>query len=278
MRYDSAVPGRVRLDRALSKLGVASRTRAQELIRDGKVRVDGRVVTDPERAVVPETAAIAVDGERVRPTGWRTIALHKPRGVVTTRHDPQHRPTVYDVVGPEADRLVTVGRLDMASTGLLLLTSDTRLAAWLTDPAHAVVRRYIVTARGEVTDDDVRRMTAGIDDLRAQHVTVRKRSKRETHLEIALTEGRNREIRRLLEACGHEVTRLLRIAYGGIELGALPAGAWRTVAREEISASFGPKCDQWIDRGRAARGHQPGEERHRNQHRHGRRQRQRIVR
>lgn len=246
------MPGRVRLDRALSKLGIASRSRAQELIRRGKVTVDGRIVTDAERTVVPETAAIAVEGRPVRRTAWRTIALHKPRGTVTTRHDPEGRRTVFDVVGPAADGLVAVGRLDRASTGLMLLTTDTRLAAWLTDPANTVVRRYVVTARGEVTDEEARRMIAGVGDLRAASVAVRKRSTRETHLEIALTEGRNREIRRLLAACGHEVTRLLRVAYGGIELGTLEPGAWRPVARDEISAAFGPECDAWIDRGRAA--------------------------
>lgn len=235
--YHRLVTGRVRLDRALSKLGVASRSRAQELIRSGKVTIDGRIVTDPGRTVVPETAAIAIDGRRAGQAAWRTIALHKPRGVVTTRHDPEGRRTVFDVIGPAADRLVTVGRLDMASTGLLLLTTDTRLASWLTDPANAVVRRYVVTARGEVTDDEARRMTAGIGGLRAERAIVRKRSMRETHLEIALTEGRNREIRRLLGACGHEVTRLLRVAYGGIELGALQPGAWRSISKHEIETA-----------------------------------------
>ena len=261
--YHRPVPGRVRLDRALSKLGVASRTRARELIRDGQVTIDGRVVTTPELGVVPETAAIGVEGRRARRAAWRTVALHKPRGTVTTRHDPQGRRTVSDVFGRAADCLVAVGRLDIASTGLLLLTTDTRLAAWLTDPAHAIVRRYIVTARGEVTDDAVRRMIAGIDGLRALRVGVRKRSQRETHLEIALTEGRNREIRRLLDACGHGVTRLLRVAYGGIELGTLQPGTWRSVAREEVSAAFGPECEAWIDRGRPPRPPRAGEKRRR---------------
>ena len=278
MRYHHLMRGRVRLDRALSKLGVASRSRAQQLIRDGKVLVDGRVVTDPEKAVVPETASIAIDGRRVRAVEWRTIALHKPRGTVTTRHDPLGRPTVFGVLGDAAEHLVSVGRLDMASTGLLLLTTDTRLAAWLTDPANAVVRRYVVTARGEVTDDDARRMTAGIEGLRARRVVVLKRSKRETHVEIELTEGRNREIRRLLEALGHDVTRLLRVAYGGIELGGLQPGSWRTVARDEIKASFGAECDDWIDRGRAPGRQQARGERHHDEDRDRARKRQRIVR
>jgi 23S rRNA pseudouridine2605 synthase len=228
----------VRLDRALSKRGLASRADAQRLVRAGRVTVSGLVVTDPSHLVVSETAALEIAGTVTRQAAWRTIALHKPRGVVTTRRDPEGRRTVFDVLGAEADSLVAVGRLDMASTGLLLLTTDTGLAAWLTDPRNEVVRRYVVTARGAVTDDDARAMERGIGGLRAQSVAVRKRSQRETHLIIELTEGRNREIRRLLQTVGHEVTRLLRVAFGGIELGRLQPGSWRDVTRAEIAAAF----------------------------------------
>lgn len=229
--------GGVRLDRALSKLGAASRADAKNLILHGRVKVGGRTILDPADLVVPETARIAIDDEPVSGTAWRTIALHKPRGAVTTRRDPDGRRTVFDVVG-DLGPLVTVGRLDAASTGLLLLTSDTRLAARLTDPANAIVRRYVVTARGEVTDESVERMQHGIGGLRASHITVRKRSRRETHLIVELTEGKNREIRRLLAATGHEVSRLLRVAFGGIELGVLQPGEWREVSREEIERAF----------------------------------------
>jgi 23S rRNA pseudouridine2605 synthase len=198
----------------------------------------GRAVTDPARLVTIDQT-IALDG-RVRTTrAWRTLALHKPRGVVTTTRDPQGRRTVFDVLGAHARGLITVGRLDLASTGLLLLTTDTQLANRLTDPANAIVRRYIVTARGAVSDDEVRRMEAGIDGLRAQRVHVRKRSRRETHLIVELTEGKNREIRWLFEAVGHEVTRLMRVSFGGIELGALQPGEWRELTREDIRAAFG---------------------------------------
>lgn len=166
------------------------------------------------------------------------MAFHKPRGVVTTRRDPEGRRTVFDTLGTDAEGLVTVGRLDLASTGLLLLTTDTALAAWLTDPVNAVVRRYIVTARGEVTDEEARMMERGLDGLQAGAVEVRKRSKRETHLIVELTEGRNREIRRLLDAVGHGVTRLLRISFGGIDLGTLQPGEWRDVSRDELAAAF----------------------------------------
>ncbi|HEX3530388.1 MAG TPA: pseudouridine synthase [Thermoanaerobaculia bacterium] len=176
----------------------------------------------------------------------RTILLHKPRGVVTTRSDPEGRPTVYTCLeGPEAGdliHLIPIGRLDAATTGLLLLTNDTRLAAWITDPVNAVPRIYLVTVRGELSDATAQRLETGIEDegepLFARKVTIRKRSRRETHLILELTEGKNREIRRLLAAVGHEVTRLKRVSFGGLELGDLPPGKWRDVTEQELREAF----------------------------------------
>ena len=193
---------------------------------------------DPAVLVVPETADLTVEGRSARPAAWRTIALHKPRGVVTTRRDPAGRRTVFDLLGDEAEALVTVGRLDMASTGLMLLTTDTRLANHLTDPENAIVRRYIVTARGAVTDEEAAQMVEGIGSLRAAAVRIRKRSARETHAVVELTEGKNREIRRLFDTAGHEVTKLMRVAFGGIELGTLAPGTWRQITRGEIDDAF----------------------------------------
>jgi 23S rRNA pseudouridine2605 synthase len=227
--------GVVRLDRALSKLGVASRAEAKRLIGDGRVRIGGRVVRDPAILVTPELGGITVDGTTATGHGWRTIAFHKPRGVVTTRRDPGGRPTVFDLLGAEAASLVAVGRLDMASTGLLLLTTDTRLANDLTDPENGIVRRYVVTVRGALENADAERMTSGIDGLQARSVVVRKRSSRETHLIVELVEGKNREIRRMLDALGHPVTKLMRVAFGGVELGELQAGEWREVSRQEVT-------------------------------------------
>ena len=227
--------GRVALERALSKLRLASRREAQHLIRDGAVTVNGHVVTDPLAAVHPERDAIVVSGERATARQWRTIAFHKPRGCVTTRHDPQGRPTVFDLLGDAGEGLAAVGRLDLATTGLLLLTTDTQLAESLTNPRHAVVRRYVVTVRGEVSDEDCAALERGRDGLRAASVSVRKRSRRETHLIVELTKGKNREIRRLFAGIGCEVTRLLRVAYGPIELGALQPGQWRELSAGEFS-------------------------------------------
>jgi 23S rRNA pseudouridine2605 synthase len=233
MRYSR---GHVALERALSKLGLASRREAQRIIRAGYVTVNGRVVDDPLTGVWPERDRIAIAGQApAQPRAWRTIAFHKPRGTVTTRRDPEGRPTVFDILGDEADGLIAVGRLDLATTGLLLLTNDAQLAERLTNPAGRVVRRYVVTARGEVTDADRALFERGIGDLRASRAVVRKRSRRETHLIVELTEGKHREIRRLFEAIGKPVTRLLRVAYGPIELGTLQPGQWREITRAELS-------------------------------------------
>jgi 23S rRNA pseudouridine2605 synthase len=193
------------------------------------VRVDGRIVLDPLRPVVPERVRIAIDDVAERRAPWRTILFHKPRGVVTTRRDPEGRRTIFDVVGDAGQGLVAVGRLDLATSGLLLLTSDTRLADWITDPANGVPRVYLVTVRGEVTPDVAARLTG---------VTIRKHSKRETHLIVELRQGRNREIRRMFESIGREVTRLKRVRIGGLELGDLEPGAWRELTRAEIRAAF----------------------------------------
>jgi 23S rRNA pseudouridine2605 synthase len=257
-------PGEVSLERALSKLGLATRAVARRLVREGRVSVDGRIATEPLAAVVPERVRIAIDGREAARPAPLTVMLHKPRGVVTTRADPQGRRTVYSCIMPPAGgpgecagrgglpagppgplaaaHLVPVGRLDAATSGLLLLTNDTRLADWVTDPAHAVPRVYLVTVRGDLTPERAARLTAGIEDagerLAASSAAVRKRSRRETHLVLELKEGKNREVRRLLAALGHEVTALKRVAFGGLELGGLAPGAWRTVAPAELRAAF----------------------------------------
>ncbi|HVG10986.1 MAG TPA: pseudouridine synthase [Thermoanaerobaculia bacterium] len=226
--------GQVPLERALSKLGLASRTEARALVREGRVAVDGRPVTDPLFEVVPERVRIEIDGHPAEKPRPMTVLLHKPRGVVTTRSDPDGRPTVYACLEGLDAHVVPVGRLDAATSGLLLLTNDTRFADWITDPTNEVPRVYLVTVRGELTDEQARER----ERLVAGSVTVRKRSKRETHLVIELTEGKNREIRRMLAAIGHEVTKLKRVSFGGLELGELPAGKWREVTTEELQGAF----------------------------------------
>ena len=235
-------PGEVSLERALSKLGIASRSQARALVLAGRVRIAGERVLDPGRPVVPEGLAIAIDGAPVGEPPRRTLLFYKPRGVVTTRADEQGRRTVYDCIGEEATGLGPVGRLDLASTGLLLFTNDTRLADWLTDPGHAVERVYLVTVRGAVTEETAAGLERGIlcegELLAAKSAIVRKRSNKESHLVLTLVEGKNREIRRLLEAAGHPVTRLKRVSYGGLDLGTLQPGEWREVSAAELAAAF----------------------------------------
>ncbi len=233
---------RVHLNRALSKLGILTRSQANAAILEGRVRVDGRLCTNPAAPVDLDRARLSVDGKPPEAVAPRTLLLHKPRGVVTTRRDPEGRKTIYDVVGEAADGLVPVGRLDFATSGVLLLTTDTERAAWIADPANRVLRVYIVSVRGRVMPEDVVRLERGVDDrgdlLRAESIVVRKASGRESHLIVELTEGKNREIRRLFEHVGHEVTRLKRVRIGGLELGALGPGEWREVDRAELDAAF----------------------------------------
>jgi len=241
----------VALDRALSKLGLASRAEARRLILDGRVTVDGRVVRRPTTAVVPGRTRISIDGAApvTSHDARRVVLLHKPRGTVTTRSDPQGRRTVFEVIGEAGRGLIAVGRLDLASTGLLIFTNDTQLANRLTDPARRVRRRYVVTVRGRVTPETARRIEhgmtvpasargAGTERLQASSVEIRKASNRETHLLVELVEGRNRELRRLFDAAGHEPTRIHRISFGEYELGDLQPGKWR-----EISADKGNTGD-----------------------------------
>jgi 23S rRNA pseudouridine2605 synthase len=239
------MPGRttrVALNRALSKLGVLSRTDATDAIRHGRVRVDGRLVRDPLVQVDPARVTIDVDGARARTSAWRAILFYKPAGVLTTRRDPQGRRTIFDVLGPDGDGLEAVGRLDLASSGLLILTNDTQLANWITDPINAVPRVYLVTVRGRMTREKARQLTEGIADegeiLAAHAVTLRKISTRESHLTIELRTGKNREVRRLLKAVGHEVTRLQRVALGGLDLHGLQPGEWIALTRADIHEAF----------------------------------------
>ena len=267
----SARRGQVPLERALSKLGLATRSEARSLVRDGRVRINGRVIDDPLALVTPERIRIEIDGRRTTAPEFVAVALHKPRGVVTTRRDPEGRRTVYDVLAGLAAHVVPVGRLDVATSGLLILTNDTRLADWLTDPVNEVPRVYLVTVRGRVSDDQARQLTQGVQEsnskparrpaglaailgerptsraravecpsetLAARSAIVRKSSSRESHLVVELVEGKNREVRRLMSAIGHEVTRLRRVQFGGVTLDGLAPSQWRLLSAAELARAF----------------------------------------
>jgi len=233
---------KVSLERALSKLGLASRSEARALIEQGRVAIDGKVAANPLLRVTPERLAITIDERSQHAVSQFTIVLHKPRGYVTTRSDPEGRKTVYDLLADVPLRVMPVGRLDLATSGLLILTSDTQFANWLTDPRTGVPRVYLVTVEGRVSIEVVRQLTDGIvvdgERLAASAAELRKASSRESHLTLTLCEGKNREVRRLLEAVGHPVTRLRRVQFGGLELGDLAPGAWRQISSEELRRAF----------------------------------------
>ncbi len=221
---------------------MASRSEAHALILEGRVTVDGAIVKNPSTRLVPERVTLAIDGATSDQAAPVTILLNKPRGYLTTRSDPEGRKTVYDLLGDLPQRVVPVGRLDLATSGLLIFTNDTQFANWLIDPASSVLRVYLVTVKGEFTDAAasllMKGVTVGREHLIAANVVVRKRSRRESHLTITLMEGKNREIRRMLDAVDHPVTQLRRVQFGGLDLGTLPPGQWRRVPAEELRAAF----------------------------------------
>lgn len=236
---------RVHLNRAMSKLGILSRSQATEAILEGRVRVDGRVVVDPAAPIDPASARIQVDGKAAVAAEWRTILLNKPRGVVASRRDAAGRPTVYDLLKEEGEGLIPVGRLDQATSGLLLLTTDADLAEWISEPGNAVPRLYVVTVRGRVTPEKAAQLEAGITvhgertrEFRAAEVILLKASNRESHLTVELRDGEHVQARRLFDAIGHEVTKLKRVKLAGLELGALEPGQWREVGPQEIGKAF----------------------------------------
>lgn len=230
---------RVTLPRALSKLGFCSRTQAEALIAEGRVALSGRTVTDPETWIDLTDAVITVDGKPVVAEARLYLMLNKPRGLVTTRHDPEGRPTVFACLKGFSDaHLSPVGRLDKASEGLLLFTNDTDFANALLDPATHVAKTYHVQLDRIADDDMLAALEAGVhhdgEFLRAKAVRKLREGEKNSWLEISLDEGRNRQIRRMLEALGIECLRLLRVSIGNLQLGDLEKGAVRALTEAEM--------------------------------------------
>jgi 23S rRNA pseudouridine2605 synthase len=233
---------RLTVDRLLSKLGIASRGTSQEWVRAGRVSINSRVVRDPATWVLWPKDSVSVDDQPIQNSVKRFFLFHKPKGVITTHSDEKGRKTIFELLSPDLGYLHAVGRLDQATSGLLLLTNDSVLSSFLTDPTHKVMRTYLVSVRGEFTEVQATAAVVGVVDggerLQCHTVKIQKNSGRESHLEVVLIQGKNREIRRLFKALGHEVTRLRRIQYGPFTLEDLPSGAWREIPIEDVKKAL----------------------------------------
>ena len=232
--------GPERLQKVLAAAGLAGRRECEQLILDGRVEVDRRVVTELGTKVDPRRQEIRVDGELLTRPKLVHFAVHKPTGVVCTTRDQAGRPRVTDLLPPNVPRVFCVGRLDMSSAGLILVTNDGELANGLTHPRHGVEKIYHVQVAGQVGLDELQLLRRGTHlaegFARVKYVRVKSRRHRSTVLEMILDEGRNREIRRLLARIGHKVQRLTRVAVGPVRLGDLPPGAVRPLSRQEVAA------------------------------------------
>ena len=240
-----------RLQKILSAAGISSRRAAEELIRQGRVSVNGQTVTELGTKADAAADDIRVDGRRVKPAGRRVyILMNKPRGYITSRSDPQHRPTVIDLLKDHGIReyVYPVGRLDYDSEGLLLLTSDGDLAAHLTHPSHEVEREYHVQVRGVPDRHSLERLTRGvvIDGRRTSpaHVRLHKvfesAGGEQSVLSIVIHEGRKRQVRKMLDAIAHPVVRLKRVRIGPITDDRLKPGDFRELTTREVAALSSP--------------------------------------
>ena len=229
------------LDRVLSRFGLASRTTAREAILGGRLKVNGKVVRDPDLWVRPDRDSVQLDGQRLKPVPKAYFLFYKPKGVITTHGDPGERRTVYEYLGDIGKWVSPVGRLDKDTSGLLLLTNDTEFADHVTNPASVVAKTYLVKASGILSDETVAALGGGVEMKRgdwARPVSVRRVEDRGkyTWLEVVLTEGKNREVRRMIEAVGFKVLKLVRTRIGPLTLAGLEVGKWRELASGEVAA------------------------------------------
>ena len=230
---------RLGLARTLSKFGYCSRSNAVKLITAGRVRINGRVVSDPEHAVFT-TGKVTIDGQELQSAKKIYLIVNKPPGLVTTTRDERGRDTVYSLLTEYRQWLAPVGRLDKASEGLILFTNDSGWAARVSSPETHVEKTYHVQVETVADDGLLGRLTAGVssqgDILRAKRASIVRHGSRNSWLEIVLDEGKNRHIRRMLSELGIGVLRLVRIGIGPLSLGDLPKGSVRELSRDEKSA------------------------------------------
>ena len=234
-------PGNKRLktlERVISKAGIGSRTEARQWIAARRVRVNGQLVDDPDRWIDLDRDKILFDNKPLAAERKTYVLLYKPTGYLTTYDDPQGRATIYDLLEDRERYLFPVGRLDLDTSGLLILTNDTAFAERITNPDYKVSKTYLVKANRHLGDEELDRLRSGID-LRdgmtkpAEVKRVREPGGR-TVFEMTITEGRNRQVRRMVEALDAKVLKLVRIAIGRIRIGDLPIGKWREMTAEEV--------------------------------------------
>ncbi|HTI71943.1 MAG TPA: pseudouridine synthase [Candidatus Limnocylindria bacterium] len=230
----------VRLQKFLAECGVASRRSCEKLIYDGQVAVNGKVVKELGTKIDPARDAVRVDGAEVRLKKKLYLALNKPRGYICTKRDPEGRMIISELLPPEWANLAPVGRLDKDSEGLIFLSNDGDFSLRLTHPRYGIKKIYEVRVAGKVALPDTQKILQGVRDegdfLKADRVRIMSANNSHSFLEIELSEGRNREIRRMLGALGFEVDFLRRVQIGKIKLGELKPGRWRTLSGPEIKS------------------------------------------
>jgi 23S rRNA pseudouridine2605 synthase len=231
------------LERVLSKAGLGSRAEARSWIHARRATVNGRVVENPDQWVDLELDRVTFDGRPLESRKRLYVLLYKPKGYLTTHKDPEGRPTVYDLIDDVDSFVSPVGRLDMDTSGLLLMTNDSQLTERVTNPASHVPKTYLVKASTLLTDEQLEQLRQGVtlDDgpTRPALVTRLRDSGKYTHIEITLTEGRNRQVRRMIEALGSHVLKLVRVKIGDISIGGLQIGTWRDLTSDEVSGLMG---------------------------------------
>ncbi len=226
------------LDRVLSKAGLGSRTEARSWIGRGRVQVNGKLIQTPDHWVDVERDSVTLDGKPLEKQELRYILLYKPKGYLTTYKDPANRPTVYALLPGIGQFVATVGRLDLDTSGLLLLTNDSALTEGMTNPAYKIDKTYLVKSSILLSDEQLAQLAKGVeleDGMTAPAIVKRQRdSQKYTFLEITIREGRNRQVRRMLEALGATVLKLVRVRIGPLSLEGLQIGKWRELEPDEV--------------------------------------------
>jgi 23S rRNA pseudouridine2605 synthase len=226
------------LDRILSKAGIASRTDARNWIASGRVTVNGKVVRTPDVWVDVDHDRVSLDGKRVVEQEKIYLLLYKPKGYITTYRDPEGRPTVYDLIPDIGQWVAPVGRLDQDTSGLLILTNDNDFADRITDPEHKVPKTYMVKTSSIVNDEAIEKLAKGVElsdgPTRPCVVKRLRDSTSSSFLEITITEGRNRQVRRMIEAVGSRVRKLVRTSIGAVSIGELTIGSYRKLTPAEL--------------------------------------------